>query len=269
MATVAALAPERPDHSPAVPEARLAYGNTAAASDADPVLAGLATERSCYSPARLNLSAVVASAAMLGALVGALATVNVVGKHEQRPHLSVVEVRELDTTPPPPPPEPTRLERPKPAMIETAAPKPMIELPSSGPTQIMTDAPPPPTPAQVTPVRESTMPVAQTPSAPSSGRAASTLEGGDLSSRVLSAKPPVYPVEARRAREQGVVKLLVLVGVDGEVKDIAVASSSGSSRLDTAALKAVRRWRWVPMMSNGLATAVRGYVTIPFVLTKS
>jgi protein TonB len=208
---------------------------------------------------------------MLGALVGALATVNVVGKHEQRPHLSVVEVRELDTTPPPPPlpPEPNRLERPKPAMIETAATKPMIELPSSGPTQIMTDAPPPPTPAQVTPVRESTMPVAQTPSAPSSSRAASTLEGGDLSSRVLSAKPPVYPVEARRAREQGVVKLLVLVGVDGEVKDIAVASSSGSSRLDTAALKAVRRWRWVPMMSNGLATAVRGYVTIPFVLTKS
>ena len=84
---------------------------------------------------------------------------------------------------------------------------------------------------------------------------------------MLFAKPPSYPLDSRRAREQGTVKLRVLVGSDGAVKDIEIAGSSGSARLDRAALQAVRRWRWSPVMSNGSAVAVRGYVTIPFVLT--
>jgi protein TonB len=137
----------------------------------------------------------------------------------------------------------------------------MIELPSPGPVQVAIDVPPPPAPPTVT--SQGTKTIAAPVPAPA---AATTLEGGDLSSKVLFAKPPTYPTEARRAREQGTVKLLVLVGTDGTVKDIQITGSSGSQRLDHAALSAVKRWRWSPTMSGGTATAVRGYVTIPFVL---
>ena len=39
------------------------------------------------------------------------------------------------------------------------------------------------------------------------------------------------------------------------------------ARLDKAALDAVRRWRWSPMLRDGQAVAVRGLVEIPFTLT--
>jgi protein TonB len=219
-------------------------------------------ERSAYRPsAGSRPIAFLASASAILAMAAALGTLNMVSGHKDRHRLTVVEMRDLDVTPPPPPPEPTKLETPPAAVTQTVAPKPLIELPSQGPTQVMVDAPPPPAPPFVT--SEGVKPTAAPAPAPAP---ATTMEGGDLSSKVLYAKPPTYPVDARRAHEQGTVKLLLLVGSDGTVKDIQVAGSSGSQRLDRAALAAVKRWRWSPTMSNGVATAVRGYVTIPFVL---
>lgn len=219
-------------------------------------------QRATYEPSKgARPLALLASAGAILAIVAAMATLNMVAAHKARAHLTTVEVRQLDVTPPPPPPEQTKLDVPEAAKTQTVVPKPMIELPSPGPVQVMVDAPPPPAPPTVTSqgVRTNAAP---SPAPP----AATTLEGGDLSSKVLFAKPPTYPTDARRAREQGTVKLLVLVGTDGTVKDIQIAGTSGSSRLDRAALSAVKRWRWSPTMSGGSATAVRGYVTIPFVL---
>lgn len=231
---------------------------------ADPAPIAIATvpyERSVYSPSRRSGPvSIVASAGIILAAAAALATLGVSRKHEERPRLAVVELRELDTTPPPPAPQPTTLAQPEAAETRTVVPRPMIELPAPGPVQVMVDAPPPPAPVQAT--TEGAKPSA----APAVATAAAPMDGGDLSSKVLYAKPPVYPVDARRAREQGTVRLMVLVGPDGCVKDIEVATSSGSQRLDRAALGAVRRWRWSPSMNAGTAVAVRGYVTIPFVL---
>lgn len=218
-------------------------------------------ERGLYQPSKgARPMALLGSAAAILAIVGAMATLNIVAMHKQQRHLTTVAIRDLDVTPPPPP-EQTKLDTPEAVQTQTVAPKPMIELPAQGPVQVMVDAPPPPAPPTVT--SEGTKTVAAPAVAPA---ASTTLEGGDLSSKVLSAKPPVYPVDARRAHEQGTVKLLVLVGSDGKVSDIKVAASSGSDRLDRAALQAVRRWRWSPTIISGAATVVRGYVTIPFVL---
>ncbi|WP_232492367.1 energy transducer TonB [Novosphingobium kaempferiae] len=259
MATVAAPALDERAFVP-VPPALRELGFVAQ----EPVesLSPLGWERSEYRPARANPVALIASAAMILGMGACLATLNIVAAHKERMRLTAVELEELEVTPPPPPPEPTKLETPQAAVTQTVAPKPMIELPSPGPQQVMVDAPPPPAPPTF--VSEGVKPAAAPAVAPAP---ASTMEGGDLSSKVLFAKPPTYPVDARRAHEQGTVKLLLLVGSDGTVKDIKVASSSGSSRLDGAALRAVKHWRWSPTMSNGVATAVRGYVTIPFVLT--
>lgn len=93
-----------------------------------------------------------------------------------------------------------------------------------------------------------------------------TIATADLGLRLLSAPSPRYPFDARRRREQGEVRLTVLLDIDGRVKSISVARSSGSERLDEAALIAVRRWRWSPIIEAGVPVMVRGEVTIPFVL---
>jgi len=219
--------------------------------------------RAVYQPSRKSGPvAMLASAGVMLAAMAALATLNVVAPHEAPSRLTVVAMKELDTTPPPPPKSLEKaVEAPAPVFI----PKPMIELPSSGPTQVALDIPPPAAPVISAP--RIVAPTASAAPAAAPAPSSDPVEGGDLSSQVLSAKPPTYPIDARRRREQGVVKLMVLVGPDGKVSDIRLASSSGSDALDRAALGAVKRWRWMPQKKAGAPVAVRGYVTIPFVLT--
>ena len=77
------------------------------------------------------------------------------------------------------------------------------------------------------------------------------MQGGDLGTQMVSGKPPRYPVDCRRRREQGTVVLALTLGVDGAVQSISVARSSGFPRLDEAALGAVRSWRWAPVLRGG------------------
>jgi len=68
--------------------------------------------------------------------------------------------------------------------------------------------------------------------------------------RLLHSEEPPYPAAARRLGEQGVVVVRVLVGIDGAVERVEVATSSGSPRLDNAALASVRRWWFAPATSG-------------------
>ncbi|MEH3107403.1 MAG: energy transducer TonB [Sphingomonas fennica] len=63
--------------------------------------------------------------------------------------------------------------------------------------------------------------------------------------------PPRYPPLSLRKREQGTVRLRVVIDLAGRVRDIAVAVSSGFDRLDRAALDGVRGWRFHPGMAEG------------------
>lgn len=244
-----------------------AFPRAVALTDATEVGGEPRYERGVYRPSRRSGPlAFCASAGVMLAALAALATLNIVGRHEATQRLTVVEMKELDTTPPPPPPE--RLEQPIEQRAQVFVPKPMIELPSPGPTQVALDTPPPIQPTTQPPAVTSPKIAAPAATAPAAPAAPSSdpVEGGDLSSQVLSAKPPAYPLDARRRKEQGTVKLMVLVGPDGKVSDVKVSGSSGSAFLDRAALSAVKRWRWTPQKKNGVPVAVRGYVTIPFVL---
>lgn len=108
--------------------------------------------------------------------------------------------------------------------------------------------------------------VAPAPPQPAPPSAPPTIHGGDLGAQMIAGKPPRYPIECRRNHEQGTVVLMLVVGTDGRVLDIAVSRSSGSPRLDSAARDAVRSWRWAPITRNGEPVIVRGVVEIPFVL---
>ena len=56
----------------------------------------------------------------------------------------------------------------------------------------------------------------------------------------------MYPALARRMGEQGKVILRVLVNSAGIAGQVELRTSSGSARLDGAALETVRRWRFLP-----------------------
>ncbi len=76
-----------------------------------------------------------------------------------------------------------------------------------------------------------------------------------------------YPHESLKAREQGTVMLLVLVGVDGTVQDIRVEKSSGFARLDRAARDAVKQWKFNPARHGGVTQSAWAKVPISFTLS--
>ncbi|QDX79868.1 hypothetical protein B9N43_00455 [Denitratisoma sp. DHT3] len=76
----------------------------------------------------------------------------------------------------------------------------------------------------------------------------------------LNNPKPVYPSYARRLGEHGEVQLQVLVNAAGQPESITLKASSGSRRLDEAALEAVRRWRFVPARQGSMP--VQSWVTV-------
>ena len=77
---------------------------------------------------------------------------------------------------------------------------------------------------------------------------------------------PAYPALSRRLAEQGRVVLRVQVEADGRAADVQLHTSSGSPRLDQAALDTVRRWKFVPARLGQTPTAAWVLVPIAFTL---
>jgi len=71
---------------------------------------------------------------------------------------------------------------------------------------------------------------------------------------------PQYSDEAREAKLQGVVTLLVLVGVDGRASQIRVVKGIGLG-LDDRAVQAIRGWKFVPAL-DASRRAVPAWVTV-------
>jgi periplasmic protein TonB len=76
---------------------------------------------------------------------------------------------------------------------------------------------------------------------------------------------PQYPPEAGRARIEGAVVLMAVIGKDGSVQDVRV--ESGLPLLAQAAIDAVRQWRYRPYLLNGEPVEVDSRITINFTLS--
>ena len=74
---------------------------------------------------------------------------------------------------------------------------------------------------------------------------------------------PSFSDEARKAKQQGLVTLLLVVGQDGKTYDIRVRKSLGMG-LDEKAMEAVGRWRFKPATLNGQAVATQIEVEVEF-----
>jgi protein TonB len=77
---------------------------------------------------------------------------------------------------------------------------------------------------------------------------------------------PNYPPEAGRARIEGTVVLLAVIGKDGTVQDVRV--KSGLQVLAQAAIEAVKQWRYRPYLVNGEPVEIDSQITINFTLSK-
>ena len=80
---------------------------------------------------------------------------------------------------------------------------------------------------------------------------------------------PVYPRTSQRLGEEGTVVIRLLVHTDGSVSDLSIKHSSSHSRLDRAALKAVKHWRYQPATKNGIAIDKWHEQSIVFAMRKS
>jgi len=80
---------------------------------------------------------------------------------------------------------------------------------------------------------------------------------------------PQYPPESRRAREEGLVVLRVLIDEAGRARDIEVHRSSGHPRLDEAACHAVARALFRPFVEGGSPRAVFAMIPIEFSLKRN
>ena len=88
-------------------------------------------------------------------------------------------------------------------------------------------------------------------------------KGGVTVPQVIFNPEPSFSEEARKAKAQGIVVLLVVVGKDGHPYDIRVGQSLGMG-LDEKAIEAVTRWRFRPATLNGQPVATQIAVEVDF-----
>ena len=77
----------------------------------------------------------------------------------------------------------------------------------------------------------------------------------------LNNPTPEYPALSRRSGEEGRVLMKVLVSEEGAAENVQIEKSSGSERLDQAAMNAVKRWRFIPAQKN--KQPLSAYVLVP------
>ena len=75
---------------------------------------------------------------------------------------------------------------------------------------------------------------------------------------------PSYPSDALKKGIEGWVELAFTVMPNGSVDDIEVRNASPADTFDDAAIKAIRQWRFEPVMRNGKAVPQRAMVRLRF-----
>ncbi|WP_417592201.1 energy transducer TonB [Parasphingorhabdus sp.] len=213
-----------------------------------PSLEGYGARRSWAALAVTIIIHVVAAVALLGAGYAVV----------KRPQSNKLEVVTL-SQPPPPEPTPPSPPHPEPLAVsqkpvaDLVTPEAIVKLPTVARVVAA------PEPEMVTAV--ATAPVKEAPTDPV------PITPPDFNAAQLNNPGPAYPYLSRKAREQGVVLLRVTVSASGGAKVLSVARSSGYDRLDKAALKAVKKWRFIPAKQAG--QPVEAIVLVPVTFSLS
>ena len=84
----------------------------------------------------------------------------------------------------------------------------------------------------------------------------------------LRSPPPDYPPNALAQKLAGAVTLEYTVAANGEPRDVHVVEATPPGIFDQAAISAVKRWRYAPLLVNGAAVEVPVRTRIRFELPK-
>ena len=135
------------------------------------------------------------------------------------------------------------IETPTERLVEATAEQPIIEEAPAAPVAPVVVAETPKAPPVVEKVVEE------------------TVEPPRFGVSYLNNPAPDYPAMSRRIGEEGRVLMKVLVSADGSAENVEIEKSSGSERLDNAAMQAVKRWKFIPAKKNN--QALSAYVIVP------
>ncbi|WP_428357150.1 TonB family protein [Methyloprofundus sp.] len=93
---------------------------------------------------------------------------------------------------------------------------------------------------------------------------------GEISTNVIPLVriPPTYPMRAANRRIEGWVKVEFTITKEGTVKDAVVVAAQPSSIFNSAALKAIKRWKFKPHIIAGEAYEQRAAQTLKFNLSR-
>jgi periplasmic protein TonB len=89
------------------------------------------------------------------------------------------------------------------------------------------------------------------------------IGGGVSQPSIIKKVEPEYSEEARKAKWQGTVTLMVIVDETGHARDLKVTQSLGLG-LDQKAMEAVEKWVFKPGMKDGKAVAVYATIQVTF-----
>ncbi len=169
-------------------------------------------------------------------------------------------------------PQPRPKPKPKPREVSARVPATAAPLPEprtvERPESPVAAQPSTPIPQAQPPAAAPAMAVAAPPALAAAAPAV-PMRAPRFDAAYLRNPPPVYPRAARRHGEEGRVVLRVRVDSDGHPSRLELKMSSGSLRLDEAALEAVRRWRFVAARRGDDNVAAWVLVPIEFRLNDS
>jgi protein TonB len=151
----------------------------------------------------------------------------------------------------PPPPDELRIDEP--VVVEPTVAEPPLPPDDEAPRLDETE-----------PVADDVAPPLPVPSPTARAQRAGAAQVTTLSRAHPTNRPPRYPDEALRAGWQGVAWLLVEVGPDGRVTNVALERSSGHAVLDAAAVEAVAGWTYDPRLVDGVPAPDRLRLPVRF-----
>lgn len=245
---------------------------------------GVAGMRRQWGPSLVASSLVFLALGILVATLGARQAVQLVEKV-----VDVKFVEKIVNAPPPPPPQPEVVAKPEPL------PPPAAAAPVVRPDQKIRklDKPPPPkrlvapkempqaAPKEADPSQDKGVAVYGEPGqgdpAGLEGGQAGGVAGGVIGGAIAlpedaeapipaeSNAKPDYPQEARDTGKTGTVVLKVYILASGAVAEVEVMR--GQEPFVSAAVKAVRKWKYTPAMYKGQPITVYRIIQIPFKLT--
>ena len=155
-------------------------------------------------------------------------------------------------------------EAPKPPQVKpllVSKPEPVRQKPAPTPK-----APTPPIEATTSTVPAPAAPVAapaEAKPAPPAPAAEPVVSQARFDADYLRNPAPAYPPLSRRMGEEGKVILRVSVNPQGTADSVEIKTSSGSVRLDEAAQRTVRNWKFIPAKRGD--AAVQSWVLVPII----